>query len=332
MRCVRCPPLAALLLLAMVAGPATAKPRGKKAKAVEEAPKAEAAPAFEPAPAGTLTIGIPRPLSAQEAADDAKALEGYLSEQLRKPVQARTFAGYDQLADALGKGQLDLAWITPLSYVKASSASRVFPLVKAVRKGLYYRSVYFVRDESKAKELADLKGRKVGWVDPGSAAGFLFPRAMLVKKGIALKGFFSAEKFLGDHKSVCNAVLKGEVDAGATFANGPGEGSGYRADGCGETVGPQALDRLRVIAFGDRIPNEVVAAREGFDEGVAAQVTGVFSLMPETDAGRGILSKVFHAEGFGMALEQDFDAVRAVQESVESGQWIDPRRHVGRKP
>jgi len=313
MRCVRCPPLAALLLLAMVAGPATAKPRGKKAKAVEEAPKAEAAPAFEPAPAGTLTIGIPRPLSAQEAADDAKALEGYLSEQLRKPVQARTFAGYDQLADALGKGQLDLAWITPLSYVKASSASRVFPLVKAVRKGLYYRSVYFVRDESKAKELADLKGRKVGWVDPGSAAGFLFPRAM-------------------PFKSVCNAVLKGEVDAGATFANGPGEGSGYRADGCGETVGPQALDRLRVIAFGDRIPNEVVAAREGFDEGVAAQVTGVFSLMPETDAGRGILSKVFHAEGFGMALEQDFDAVRAVQESVESGQWIDPRRHVGRKP
>lgn len=268
-----------------------------------------------------LTIGIPRPYSTQDAEKNARALEGYLSTALKRPVEAKTFENYDQLADALAKGQVDLAWITPLSYVKAAKSAGVYPIAKALRRGLFYRSVFFVKADAKATTLKQLKGTKVAWVDQGSAAGYLFPRGLLLKEKLPATGFFADEKFLGDHKAVCNAVLDGTADVGATFANGGDDGSLPSPTACVEMLGAESGAKLRTIAVSDRIPNEVIAARAGFDEGIAGQLAGIFALLSDTAAGRVLLASVFRADGFGLALEQDFDAVRKVSDAVQTGRW-----------
>lgn len=275
-------------------------------------------------PLAPLTFGIPRPYSAEAAATDAAMLEGYLSSALKRPVKSRTFPDYDQLSAALAKGELDFAWITPLSYVKATRAAEVYAIAKTLRRGLYYRGVLFVRADAKPKALADLKGARVAWVDPGSGSGYVFPRALLLKEGQKLDGFFAAEKFAGDHKAACAAVLGGDADAGATFAGGD-EVAGWTAGGCVETLGAVEAAKLRVVAVSERIPNEVIAARPGFDEGLAGQLAGIFANLSETDAGRTLLRQVFRADGFGLALEQDFDPVRQAMESVEAGRWIEAR-------
>lgn len=272
--------------------------------------------------APTLTLGIPRPLSAETASSDARALEGYFSSALRRKVEAKTFDNYEQLSAALAKGEIDLAWITPLSYVNASKSSSIFPIAKALRHGLYYRSVFFTAADSKATKLSELKGRRVAWVDQGSAAGYLFARGMLLQAGLKPATFFGSEKFYGDHKSVCAAVLGGEADVGATFANGADPLETLKVGGCIETHGAVAGAKVKAIAVSDRIPNEVVAARAGFDESIAAQLAGIFANLSETESGRKLLQGVFRADGFGLALEQDFDAVRLVARSLEAGKWI----------
>jgi phosphonate transport system substrate-binding protein len=283
-----------------------------------------APPAQADEPPAPLGFGIAHPYSAEIAAADATMLEGYLSSALRRPVKARTFEDYDQLSAALARREVDFAWITPLSYVKATRQAEVYAIAKTLRRGLYYRGVVFVRASSRAKSLAELKGTRVAWVDTGSGSGYLFPRALLLREGQKLDAFFASERFAGDHKAACTSVLAGDADAGATFAGGD-EVSGWTAGGCVETLGEAEASKLRVVAVSDRIPNEVIAARAGFDEGIAGQLAGIFANLSETDAGRSLLAKVFRADGFGLALEQDFDPVRQALLSVEAGKWLDSR-------
>ena len=59
----------------------------------------------------------------------------------------------------------------------------------------------------------------VGWVDPDSCGGYLFPRAALAERGFDPKKHFKEEKLLGSHGAVVRAVESGDIDCGATYLN-----------------------------------------------------------------------------------------------------------------
>lgn len=289
-------PIAALLVVAFAAGPASADDK-------------------------PLVFGIPKPYDAATTSGDARMLEGYLTGALKRPVQGRTFDNYELLATALARGDVDLAWITPLSYVQAGKSAAVVPIAKALRKGLFYRSCVYVRADAKAQKLADLKGTRAAWVDLGSTSGYLFPKGLMLKEGLRPAGFFAAETFAGDHKSACAQVLAGQADVGGTYTDL--DAASPRPDGCGEALGADGLTKLRCLAVSDRIPNEVIAGRPGLDDALGADVARIFAALSDTEAGRRVLTSVFRADGFGLALEEDFDPIRLVARSVEAGQWID---------
>ncbi len=268
-----------------------------------------------------LTFGIPRPYDLATTHGDARMLEGYLSSALKRPVQSRTFADYGQLADALAKGQIDLAWITPLAYVNASAQAAVVPIAKALRHGLFYRSCVYVRADSKFQKLADLAGHRAAWVDRESTSGYLLPRGLLLEAGLDPTGFFSREAFAGDHKTACVEVLGGKADVGGTYTDLNSKQP--VPVGCGDALGATALAKLRCLAVSDPIPNEVIAGRPGLDDALAGELGSIFARLSETDAGRQLLTQVFRADGFGVALEEDFDGLRKVARNVAAGRWSD---------
>lgn len=263
-----------------------------------------------------LTFGLQRTVSDEKATAQATALEGYLSEALKKTVKARTFSTYDSLAEALAKGEVDMAWVNPIPYVRATQVEPgIQPVAKAIRDGASYTSVLFVKADSSAKAIGDLKGMRAAWVDRDSAAGYLYPRAMVIKSGAVADSFFSKENFLGTHKQVCQAVLSGDADVGATFETGS-DNKELRPDGCILALGADAKTKLRAIVGSDPIPNEVVAVRKDFDPNLLETLGSVFGQMSTTEAGRKVLTDVFNAQGFGAALETDFNSVRAVLKIV----------------
>jgi phosphate/phosphite/phosphonate ABC transporter binding protein len=289
--------IAVALALALVAGPARAGD-----------PLVEALPLDPNAP---ITLGIGKP-NGDKLAHKAKAdLEPYLSKALKRPVTVEILPDYDALSTALADGKVDLAWITPLSFVHAAQRrADVTAIAKAMRAGkLFYRAAFVVRSDSPLRTLADLAGKKVAYVSRSSSSGYLFPRALLTSQGKDPDRFFRETIFTGDHPGVCQAVRTGKANAGATFSDEPPKGKTAQVDGCADS--PPMSD-FRIVASSGPIPNDVIAARPDFDERLVTPVLGALGGMARTEEGRRVLKGVFHADAWGVAVEGDFKAIYEV--------------------
>ncbi|MBK7864561.1 MAG: phosphate/phosphite/phosphonate ABC transporter substrate-binding protein [Archangiaceae bacterium] len=275
---------------------------------------AAAAPAAEKAtPAKPISFGISQPYGADHAAKAKALIEPYLSKELKSPVTVQVFGSYDELSGALAEGKVDLAWITPLAFVRAADKNAdVTALSKAMRAGgggLFYRAVFIAKKGSALASVADLKGKKVAWVNKTSTSGYLFPREMVKKAGFDPDAFFGGETFSSDHPAVCKAVKSGAADVGATFATDPDEGNPPKADGCADAGG--SLDEWKVVASSGPIPNEVIACRPdfAFDRKRVNSIVQVFGRMSLNDAGKKVLKEAFRVDGWGIAVDGDFDPV-----------------------
>ncbi|MBL8952053.1 MAG: phosphate/phosphite/phosphonate ABC transporter substrate-binding protein [Myxococcaceae bacterium] len=283
------------------------------ALAADKAPPAEKAPAEKVAPAKPITMGISQPYGPEQAQKAKVLIEPYLTKELKTQVTVTVFPTYDELSAALAEGKVDLAWITPLAFVQANDKNaEVTALSKAMRQGgggLFYRAVFIAKKGSSAANIADLKGKKVAWVNKSSTSGYLFPREMIKKAGFEADGFFASETMAGDHPAVCKAVKSGSADFGATFAQDPGEGKQPRADGCADAGG--SLDDYKVVAASGPIPNEVLACRPdfAFDRKRTNGIIQVFGRMSLSDEGKRVLKDAFRVDGWGIAIDGDFDPV-----------------------
>jgi len=293
---------------------------GCRRQAAEAAAKAVASDELPaPAPATDtkpVLLGITRPVGVEAAAAAATGLDTYLSRMLGVPVQVKLFAEAMTLAEAIATGRVDGAWLTPVGYVVASEYGPLTPLVRLVREGFTsYRSVIFVRADSPAKALDDLKGRTMAWVEPGSASGRMFPRAHMKRLGRDPDQFFASQVDLPDHRAVCLAVLEGRADAGASLSDERKAGEPLVADGCRSS----GLDpaKFRVIEKTEPVPNDVVAVREKFDPKLAARLRSALLELPKSDEGRKAMTGIFQADGFGPVSDADFAPVRAVQATLE---------------
>jgi phosphate/phosphite/phosphonate ABC transporter binding protein len=259
----------------------------------------------------SLTFGLTGYAGADEARSDSQALQTYLTAKLGRDVTTRIFTTPAALASALAAGQVDLAWIQPFSFVEAQAqAAGVTPLVKAVRHGLpFYRGVLFTQASRAVSGLDGLKGLTVAWVDKNSAAGYLFPRALLVSAGLKPKDVFKSEAFAGDHGAVCKQVLDGTVDVGATYADDR-SGQPMNIDGCVQSLGTEATKGLKIIKETQPIPNDAIAARPGIDAGEIARIKKVFLALSKDLKGKSLLIGVFKAEGFDTVDADDFIPVK----------------------
>lgn len=123
------------------------------------------------------------------------------------------------LASALGSKQVDLAWVSPALFLSAPELRSTVPLVCCVRAGMSsYHGVLFVPLESRFRSPTDLKGARVAWAAPTSAAGYIVPRLSLASHGLDPRTLFVEETFYDSHHDVARAVFSGRADVGATFA------------------------------------------------------------------------------------------------------------------
>lgn len=254
-----------------------------------------------------LTFGIAQPYGAEAADKVAPVVEPYLSKALKGPVKVVRFATSDELADALAAGKVDMAWITPLAFVRAEQKnSGIAALSKATRRGsLFYRAAFVVKKDSPLTTLAQLKGKRVAFVSKSSTSGYLFAREMLAKENLNPDGFFGEEMFAGDHPAVCKAVREGKVDVGATYASEPSEGKGVVPTGC-EDAPP--MSDFFVLASTGNLPNEVIAVRDSFSPTRVNSVISTFGRMDGTPEGKKVL-EVFRVDGWGVAVDGDFAPV-----------------------
>lgn len=125
---------------------------------------------------------------------------------------------YDALNNGIDEGIIDVAWFSPFAYVIAHEKSGIEPIVSPKVNGrVAYNGFIITRNDSGINSIEDLKGKSFGYVDEGSASGYLYARHILKTKGMNPDKIFSKSAFMGSHDNVIKAVLSGEIDAGATY-------------------------------------------------------------------------------------------------------------------
>lgn len=216
-----------------------------------------------------------------------------LARQLHLDVAFGT--DYRSLVDDLVAGQLDAAWLAPLSLLRGAVAVR--PVLSLRRAGrVSFHGALIARRDSGLVGIRDLKGLSVGWVDRDSAAGYVLTRALIAEQRPDVDGFLGPQQILGSHRAVVEAVVDGRVQVGATFVNF-GAGATMIGSGWQELLGDRASE-VGAIAITGSIPGDVIAVRQSLAEADTAALVAALRARADDDAGRALIGSVFGAEGF----------------------------------
>jgi len=239
-------------------------------------------------------------LSAEDVAHALEKLTGL-------KILVRVPTSYAVLIQALGADAADVAWIAPFAYVRAHELNGALPLLRIVRYGsdVYYGQ-FLVRADSDLQRLEDIAGRRIGYTDAASTTGHIFPKAMLIKRGIAP----AQEVFLGGHPQAVLAVRDGKVDVACTWHSPVRDGQIQDARKLVLATFPHIVDEVRILARTEPIPNDLVAVRATLPAPIRERVKDGLLRYVATPEGREALETLYGVTALAPTVDADYEVIR----------------------
>jgi phosphonate transport system substrate-binding protein len=261
-----------------------------------------------PNSAKVLRVGFVPAEDAQQVIQNAQPIVDILQNRLGMEVQPFVATDYTGVVEALRANKLDIAFLTPASYVMAKNEANVKVVLKSERKGSpFYYAAIITRDDSGIKRLEDLRGKTFAFGDPLSTSANVFPRKMFHEQGIDPVRDFKQILYSGGHDATVLAVLNGKVDAGATYANSP---DGRDTAWMRYLKDPEDVKKIRAIAFSEPIPADNLVINGNLDDGVARKIEEIFLELSRDAKGKKMLRDLYQIDGFVPATDKDYDSVR----------------------
>ena len=201
-------------------------------------------------------------------------------------------ADYDGTIQGLLGGTLDYAELGASAYAKVylENAEAVEPILTTIQTdgSTGYRAVMVARKDSGMTKLEDMKGKKLGFADPDSTSGYLVPVTSLPADlgGTPVKDFFAETGFGGGHENLVLEVVKGNFDAGTTWASGVGDfKDGYTSGNLRKMVdkGILDMDDLVEIWKSPLIPNGPIVVRTSMNHDMKTKFKDFMLALPESD-------------------------------------------------
>ena len=249
-----------------------------------------------------LTFGFTPVLSEAEMRSEFEPLMTYLSQVIGRKVTLYIAKSYGDLRTQMESGAVDIGSYSPFAYVDAARGGKIRIIAQSILDGsATYRGLIVVRNDSGLRSVADLEGKRFAFVDAKSASGYVYPRAMLVEKGVNPERFFKETIFAGGHDKVIAAVLERRVDAGAIY-----DGALGVAKAKGSPVGD-----LITLSSTEPIPHDAVAVRAGMDESLARKIQAALVSLDKSPAGKAVIANSKKKlTGHVIADDAVFDVVR----------------------
>lgn len=259
-------------------------------------------------PAKMLRVGFVPAEDAQEVMQNAQPIVEILRKKLGMEVQPFVATDYTGVIEALRVNKLDIAFLTPASYVLAKNEANIRVVLKSERKGIpFYYAAIIVRADSEIKKIEDLRGKTFAFGDSLSTTGNVFPRKMFKQHGIDPVRDFKQILYSGGHDATVLAVLNGKVDAGATYANSP---DGKDTAWMRYLKDSEEVKKIRAIAFSEPIPADNLVISANLDAELAKKIEATFIELSRDPEGRKMLRDLYQIDGFVPATDKDYDSVR----------------------
>lgn len=256
-----------------------------------------------------LVMGIVPHKDAEKLIEEIKPLNERLTKELGITVKGFTATNYVSVVEGFGSGKVDFGIIPPFASVLAQDEFKAEPLLFVVGKNgeTTYKSQFLVRSDSDIKTIADIKGKKVAFVDPSSTSGYIFPAAMLKESGIDLDKDISS-LYSGGHDKSLQLLLNGDVDAISVFVDVRDR---YKKEF------PEAMDKTRILAYTEDIPGVSITASSSMSAEDKTRLKEAFQRIASTEDGKQLLINLFQIYNFADADAKSFDVVRRTAKTMD---------------
>ena len=252
-----------------------------------------------------LILAVHPYLPAAELQQRFAPLAAYLGQAIGRRIEVRVGGSYGEHIEAIGRDQVDLAFLGPIPYVRLLERYGSKPLLGRflVNRQPYLHGVIAVRQDSPLRSLKELRGRRFAFGDPESTMSHVVPRAVLKEAGVPVNAL-AEYKFLGSHKNVALAVLAGDFDAGAMKQ---------------EVFDEYAPKGLRILARLPPTPDHLLVSRATLPEAEVERLRqALFTIHLRPDA-RTLLGPLHKGlDGFGPVSEKDYIPLRRMLRSLEA--------------
>jgi phosphonate transport system substrate-binding protein len=235
---------------------------------------------------GELVIGLVPEVNVFKQKARFEPLAEWLSKSAGVPVRFTSLPHYGSVLDGLEAGRLDGALLGSFAAAVAIERMGAVPVARPV--GLdgasTYRGVLFVRRDSGLTTAAQLRGKRMVFVDRATTAGWVFPLAWLRERGVpSPEGFFSESWFAGSHDAAIAAVLDRKADVGAAKSNVLDEA---------RAADPRVDRELLVLGSSPPYPSNAFVLRGDVDPAVAARLREALLGLEKAPGGPEVLARL----------------------------------------
>jgi phosphonate transport system substrate-binding protein len=249
-----------------------------------------------------LTIGLIPEQNVFKQTARYQPLGDYIGKKTGLKVKFTILSRYGNIIDRFRAEKLDGAFFGSFTGALAIRKLGVEFLARPVNLdgSSTYRGYIFVRKDSGIKSVADMKGKRLAFVDKATTAGYVFPVAFLREHGVTnIRTYFRETYFAGSHDAAIFAVLDKKADVGCA------KHSMY--DRVARTD-PRVRRDLVILAESPQVPSNGLGVRNDLSPVLKKKLRDVLLGMDRDPEGREVLKK-FEAMQFIPTTKEDYRPV-----------------------
>lgn len=243
-------------------------------------------PALARAQPERMVIGLIPELNIFKQKQRFRLLGEYLAKKTGIPVEFTILTRYGNIVDNFTSEKLDGAFFGSFTGALAIRKLGVVPLARPVNLdgSSTYHGLLLVRKDSGISSVAEMRGKRMAYVDRATTAGYIFPLAYLREHGVTGDaGFFRETFFTGSHDAAIIAVLDGKADVTAA------KHSVYDRVA---KENPRVAKELTIIAKSASVPSNGLCVRSDLPDDLQKKLKKALLDLETDPAGQAVLAEL----------------------------------------
>ncbi|MES2857401.1 MAG: phosphate/phosphite/phosphonate ABC transporter substrate-binding protein [Bdellovibrionota bacterium] len=243
---------------------------------------------------------------------NSKTMKTWLEANTPYKFEIHVPQSYIAVVEAFGSGRADIAALNTFGYYLAHKKYGAEARITVVRHGKTTYQSQIIAKKGRFKDLKDLEGKKLAFVDAASFSGYILPLKFLKDAGVKISDSVFAMK----HDNVVSMIYQGQVDAGATFYSPPDEKDGIQdARRLVKAQYPDVEQKIEIVKLTTEIPNDPLTFRKDMPEAMKKELTDAFLKMVQTEEGKAAFKNIYGVTALQAATDADYDSIRAMVET-----------------
>lgn len=261
-----------------------------------------------------LYLGMARHKDPDRIRREMEPLLTYLSSRVGRPIVLKLVDNYEDFAERLQDGDLDIAALSAINYIRAERRLDNLRLLATptTNNGPTYGAYILARADSGITKLQHFKGKSFCFLGENSSSGYLYPRATFRKAGIDPDKSLR-QRIESDHDSSLRALLKGGCEGAAVYDQA-------WFDAQQEGIDPSAF---KVIGGASRVPWDAYCVTSSVSREISDKLeTALLDLKKGSKLANEVLvNNKLPFGGFQAGDDALYDSVRSIEKylNIEVG-------------